>query len=72
MKKFSNASNKVNVILSVFTSDERLTGREISRRIRDKGYDVDEGNLKMFIYYHMQYQFLNKEKINGVNKYFAI
>jgi len=72
MKKFSNASNKINVILSVFNDDERLDGHEISRRIREKGYDVDEGNLKMFIYYHMQYQYLEKEKINGVNKYFAI
>lgn len=72
MKKFSNASNKINVILSVFNDDERLDGHEISRRIREKGYDVDEGNLKMFIYYHMQYQYLEKEKINGVNKYFSI
>lgn len=72
MKKFSNASNKINVILSVFKSDERLGGKEISKRIKELDYDVDEGNLKMFIYYHMQYQYLEKEKVNGVNKYFAV
>jgi repressor of nif and glnA expression len=72
MKKFSNASNKINVILSVFSDDEKLNGKEISKRIKDRGYDVDEGNLKMFIYYHMQYQYLEKEKVNGVNKYFAV
>jgi hypothetical protein len=72
MKKFSNASNKINVILSVFNDNERLDGKVISKRIRRLGYDVDEGNLKMFIYYHMQYQYLMKEKIHGVNKYFAV
>ncbi len=72
MKKFSNASNKINVILSVFNDGEKLAGREISERIKEKGYAVDEGNLKMFIYYHMQYQYLMKEKVNGVNKYFAV
>jgi hypothetical protein len=84
MKKFSNASNKINVIMSIFNAGERLDGKEISGRIREIGYDVDEGrireigydvdegNLKMFIYYHMQYQYLMKEKTNGVNKYFAV
>ncbi len=72
MKKFSNASNKINVILSVFNDNEKLDGKEISGRIRRLGYDVDEGNLKMFIYYHMQYQYLMKEKYQGVNKYFAV
>jgi hypothetical protein len=72
MKKFSNASNKINVILSVFNDGEKLDGKELSNRIKRLGYDVDEGNLKMFIYYHMQYQYLMKEKIHGVNKYFAV
>jgi len=72
MKKFSNASSKINIILSVFKDGEKLTGRDISKRIRELGYDVDEGELKMFIYYHMQYQYLMKEKVNGVNKYYAI
>jgi hypothetical protein len=72
MKKFSNASNKINVIMSVFDDDERLDGKQLSERIRRLGYDVDEGNLKMFIYYHMQYQYLMKEKTHGVNKYFAV
>jgi hypothetical protein len=72
MKKFSNASNKINVILSVFNDSEKLDGKELSNRIKRLGYDVDEGNLKMFIYYHMQYQYLEKEKIHGVNKYFAV
>ncbi|GBE18297.1 hypothetical protein BMS3Abin16_00893 [archaeon BMS3Abin16] len=72
MKKFSNASNKINVIMSVFGNDEKLDGKEVSRRIKKLGYDVDEGNLKMFIYYHMQYQYLMKEKSQGVNKYFAV
>jgi hypothetical protein len=58
--------------MSVFNEDERLDGKEISKRIRHIGYDVDEGNLKMFIYYHMQYQYLMKEKMHGVNKYFAV
>ncbi len=72
MKKFSNASNKINVIMSVFEDDEKLDGKQLSKRIRRLGYDVDEGNLKMFIYYHMQYQYLMKEKSHGVNKYFAV
>jgi hypothetical protein len=58
--------------MSIFNAGERLDGKEISGRIREIGYDVDEGNLKMFIYYHMQYQYLMKEKTNGVNKYFAV
>ncbi|MFQ5976282.1 MAG: hypothetical protein ACE5J5_08215 [Candidatus Hydrothermarchaeales archaeon] len=72
MKKFFNTSNKVDVILSVFNDGEKLKGREIVRRITERGYRVDEGSVKMFIYYHMQYQYLLKERKKGVNYYYKL
>ncbi|MFQ5887314.1 MAG: hypothetical protein ACE5HY_01300 [Candidatus Hydrothermarchaeales archaeon] len=72
MKKFFNTSNKVDVILSVFNDGEKLKGREIARRIEDMGYRVNESSVKMFIYYHMMYQYLQKERVNGVNYYYKL
>ncbi|MFQ6135753.1 MAG: hypothetical protein ACE5PM_01075 [Candidatus Hydrothermarchaeales archaeon] len=69
MKKFVNTADKVDVILSVFKDGEKLKGKEIARRIREKGYNVDEGSVKMFIYYHMLYQYVKRERVNGVNHY---
>ena len=69
MKKFGNTANKVNTILQVIKSGEILSGREISGRIARMGYRVNEGNIKMFIYYNMLYKYLDKQVINGVNHY---
>ncbi len=70
--KFFNNSVKKDVILSVFGEGETLKGEEITKRISELGYRVKESNVKMFIYYHMQYQYLKKERIKGVNYYSKI
>ncbi len=67
--KFGNTARKVNTILNVFRHGEKLNGREIVERIKRRGYRVNEGNLKMFIYYNMLYKHLQKEQIKGVNHY---
>lgn len=73
MKKFANASERINAILGVFRENKRmLGGREIAENLRTKGYNVDEGELRMFIYYYMLHKYLGKERKNGVNIYFAI
>lgn len=71
-KKFSNTSNKVDIIMSVFKSGETLKGREIVSRVEDLGYRVDESEIKMFIYYTMENQYLEKERKHGVNHYTPI
>lgn len=72
MKKFFNMSNKKDVIMSVFNGGEKLKGRQIAERIKELGYVVDESSVKMFIYYHMQYQHLLKERVKGVNYYYRL
>jgi len=72
MKKFGNTANKIKVILNVFDHGEKLKGKEIARRIKDMGYRVNEGHIKMFIYYNMLHRYLKKEAKNGVNHYFLI
>lgn len=67
--KFGNTARKVHAILNVFEHGERLSGREIVERIKRRGYRVNEGNLKMFIYHNMLYKYLQKEQIKGVNHY---
>ena len=69
MKKFGNAADKINVILSVFNDDERLKIRDIASRVKDKGYNIKDAHLRMFIYYNMIYKHLKKEDINGTNRY---
>jgi hypothetical protein len=70
MKKFGNTANKINAILSAINHGERLTGRQIAERIKKMGYRVNEGNIKMFIYYNMLHKYLAKESIKGVNYYY--
>ncbi len=72
MKKFFNTSDKKDVILSVFSEGEKLKGREIVKRIAELGYRVNESSVKMFIYYHMQYQYLLKDRVKGVNYYYKL
>ncbi len=72
VKKFGNTAHKINEILSVFKPGEKLKGREICRRLCDKGYRVTDAHLRMFIYYNMLYKHLEKEEIKGVNHYSII
>lgn len=72
MRKFGNTADKVNVILSVFREGEKLKGKEIVDRIKNKGYKINDNNIKMFIYYNMLYEHLQKEEVKGVNRYFMI
>jgi predicted Ser/Thr protein kinase len=69
MKKFGNAADKINVILSVFNEDERLKIRDIVSRVKDRGYNVKDAHLRMFIYYNMLYKHLKKEEVDGTNRY---
>lgn len=71
-KKFGNVSHKVNVILSVFEEGEKLNGKQIVERVRQRGYEITDSHLKMFIYYNMLHKHLKKEEINGVNYYYRI
>ncbi|RLG56482.1 MAG: hypothetical protein DRN88_04265 [Candidatus Hydrothermarchaeota archaeon] len=70
IRRFRNTTDKIKVILSVIKPGEKLTGAEIARRIRKLGYKVNEGHIKMFIYYHMLHKYLSKENMRGVNYYF--
>ena len=70
MTKFKNILHKVKVVLNAFNGEEKLTGREIARRIIEMGYRVSEGHIKMFIYHYMLHKYLKKEMIRGVNYYF--
>ena len=70
MTKFKNIPHKVKVILNAFNGEEKLTGREIARRINEMGYRVSEGHIKMFIYHYMLHKYLKKEVVRGVNYYF--
>ncbi|MFQ5887733.1 MAG: hypothetical protein ACE5HY_03455 [Candidatus Hydrothermarchaeales archaeon] len=72
MKKFSNVANKVNEIVGVFTDGESIRGIEITRRLKSKGYKVNEANIRMFIYHRMLYKHIKKEAINGINYYSLI
>lgn len=72
MKKFGNAADKINVILSVFRENESLKVREITERVKSKGYNIKDAHLRMFIYYNMLYKHLKKKEINGSNRYFVI
>lgn len=72
MKKFYNTSVKRTAVLDTFEAGETLKGREITKRLREAGYIVNESSIKMFIYYHMTYRDLNVKKVHGVNHYTAI
>jgi repressor of nif and glnA expression len=72
VRKFGNTANKVRAILEVIEPGEMVDGRTIARRLAERGYRVNEGHIKMFIYYHMLYRYLRKVKINGVNHYSLI
>lgn len=72
MRKFGNTAHKISIVLKAFRDGETLSGGEIARRIKRMGYRVNEGSLKMFIYYNMLYKYLQKEPINGVNHYSII
>ena len=69
LKRFKNGKHKVSVILSVFKSDEELKGKEICRRIHEKGYKITEIHLRMFIYHRLVHKYLKKERVKGVNRY---
>ncbi len=70
MPKFKNASHKIKIVLKAFREDEKLTGKEIAKRVRKMGYKVNEGHIKMFIYYNMLHKYLRKEVVRGINYYF--
>ncbi len=72
MKKFSNVASKVNAIVSVFRENETLRGTEISRRLKSRGYKVNDANIRMFIYHRMIYKHIRKEAVNGINHYSLI
>ncbi len=72
MKKFGNSAGKVKAVLSVFDDGEKLNGKEICSRMKEQGYRVDDGHLKMFIYHNMLYKHLEKEDVRGVNLYYKI
>ncbi|GBE54634.1 MAG TPA: hypothetical protein ENH28_06015 [Euryarchaeota archaeon] len=72
MKKFSNNTHKIKAILSVFGGGEKLEGDEIANRLKEKGYLVNKGNIRMFIYYNMLYKYLQKELRDGKNYYSLI
>lgn len=72
MKKFGNTANKARAILDVFRHGERLNGKAIAKRLMKRGYNVNIGNLRMFIYYYMLHKHLGKESVEGTNYYFRV
>lgn len=72
MRKFYNNTHKVKAILSVFNGNEKLEGDEIAERLKERGYDVNTRNIKMFIYYNMLHKHLRKEPRSDKNHYYPI
>ncbi len=72
MKKFGNTANKIKAILGVVDIGERLKGRDIANRLKNRGYGAKEGNINMFIYHYMLHRYLDRERVNGINHYYAI
>ncbi len=70
MRKFSNTSEKVKAVLSVFNRGEKLSIKEIAGRLDAVGYKMKDAHLRMFIYYNMLYQHLKKEEIRGTSHYY--
>jgi len=69
MKRFDNMANKINAIKEVFRDGEWLRGRDIVSRLQKAGYSINERNLLMFIYHRMQYKYLKREVMDGINVY---
>ncbi len=69
MRRFVNSASKINAIKSVFKEGEKLRGKEISERLKKRGYKVNSRNIQMFIYYKLLYKYVRKEVVNGVNLY---
>ncbi len=69
MRKFVNTAEKVKAVLSVFGRGEKLRMREITERLKGKGYALKEAHLRMFIYYNMLYKYLLKEEVRGTSYY---
>jgi hypothetical protein len=40
--------------------------------MKERGYIIKDGHLKMFIYHNMLYKHLEKEGIKGVNHYYVV
>lgn len=72
IKKFKNMPHKLSTILSVFESGETLSTREIAKRVRHKGYKMNDAHLRTFIYHNMLYKFIERERVRGTNIYKAI
>lgn len=72
MKRFKNHPHKINVILAVFKSGEKLKNKEIFERVCNKGYKITDIHLRLFIYHNMLYKYIKKEMIKGVNYYSLI
>jgi len=70
LKTIKNQWEKIKIILEVIKPGEKVTAKEITERIKKKGYSVEEKHIKMFIYYRMLHKYLKKEKKEGVNYYF--
>jgi len=68
-RRFWNTASKVKAILEVIQPGEVVDGRTIAKRLQERGYQVNEGSIKMFIYYHMLHRYLKKVRKGGVNHY---
>ncbi len=72
MKKFGNTANKIKAIMHVLNSGEKLNGKSIVSRLKDQGYVAKEGNINMFIYHYMLYKYLDRDRVKGINYYYAV
>jgi len=71
LARFKNKAHKTKVVLSVFNPKEKLTAKEIVRRLKKRGYDVNPKHLAMFIFHEMQYKYIKIEK-NGKRCFYSL
>lgn len=72
VKRFGNIPSKIKTVLSVFEEKEKLKTRDITSRLKERGYNTDDGHVGMFIYHNMLYKHLERENVKGVNYYSLI
>ena len=61
--RFHNNSDECNQIISVAREGEWEKSMDLAERLRDKGYDVKDREIAMFIYHNMRYKYFDERRV---------